>query len=101
MCSIITQWSESHRTCNHTSHLRLAQTWRARFPYLYPSGTGVAQFYHRSLGSLYVASYDSQDYGGGIVTCLYTGFSERLNGLSLNLALEGFSDVNDGSFGSN
>jgi hypothetical protein len=37
-------------------------TWRARSPYLYP----------QALGSLFVASYDSQGYGGGILTCLDT-----------------------------
>jgi hypothetical protein len=33
ICSTITRWSESRRTCNHTllSHLR-PQPWRARFP---------------------------------------------------------------------
>jgi hypothetical protein len=42
ICSLITQQSESLRTRNHTllSHLRLPPTWRARFPYLYPLGTG-------------------------------------------------------------
>jgi hypothetical protein len=33
----------------------------------------VAQLYPRDLGSLFVASYDSQGYGGGIVTSLHTG----------------------------
>jgi hypothetical protein len=33
----------------------------------------VAQLYPRALGSLSVASYDSQGYGGGIVTRLHTG----------------------------
>jgi hypothetical protein len=33
----------------------------------------VAQLYPRALGSLYVASYDSQDYGGGNLTRLHTG----------------------------
>jgi hypothetical protein len=28
----------------------------------------VAQLYPRAFGSLFVASYDSQDYGGGILT---------------------------------
>jgi hypothetical protein len=39
--SVITQWSESLRTRNHTllSHLR-PPTWRARFPYLCPPATG-------------------------------------------------------------
>jgi hypothetical protein len=39
----------------------------------------VAQLYPRALGSLSVASYDSQGYGGGIVTHLYKGqFPMRL-----------------------
>jgi hypothetical protein len=33
----------------------------------------VAQLYPRALGSLYVASYDSLGYGGGILTRLHTG----------------------------
>jgi hypothetical protein len=32
----------------------------------------VAQLYSRALGSLFVASYDSQGYGGGILTRLHT-----------------------------
>jgi hypothetical protein len=33
----------------------------------------VAQLYPRALGSHFVASYDSQGYGGGILTRLHTG----------------------------
>jgi hypothetical protein len=36
----------------------------------------VAQLYLRALGSLFVASYDSQGYGGGILTHLHTKTSE-------------------------
>jgi hypothetical protein len=32
----------------------------------------VAQLYPQALGSLFVASYDSQGYGGGIQSRLYT-----------------------------
>jgi hypothetical protein len=34
----------------------------------------VTQLYPRVLGSLFVASYDSQGYGGGILTRLHTGY---------------------------
>jgi hypothetical protein len=34
----------------------------------------VAQLYPRALGSIFVASYDSQGYGGGILTRLHTGY---------------------------
>jgi hypothetical protein len=33
----------------------------------------VAQIFPRALGSLFVASYDSQSYGGSTVTRLHTG----------------------------
>jgi hypothetical protein len=39
----------------------------------------VAQLYPWSLGSLYVVSYDSQGYGGGILTCLHTGWYHTCN----------------------
>jgi hypothetical protein len=57
ICSAICQWSESRRTHNRTllSHLRL-------------------------LGSLSVASYDSRDYGGSILTRLHTGTLRREDG---------------------
>jgi hypothetical protein len=38
--SVIAQWSESRKTRNHIYCLIWAPSWRARFPYLYPSGTG-------------------------------------------------------------
>jgi hypothetical protein len=65
--SAITHWSESHRTRNHTSlfHLRLARN-------------RVAKLYLWALGSLFVASYDSQGYGGGILTSIHTGITHCL-----------------------
>jgi hypothetical protein len=33
----------------------------------------VSQLYPRALGSLSIASYDSQGYGGGILSRLHTG----------------------------
>jgi hypothetical protein len=70
----VTLGSKSRRTHGHIllSHLRLPQ----------PGGPGsriyilrnrVAQLYLRALGSLFVASYDSQVSGGGILTRLNTG----------------------------
>jgi hypothetical protein len=96
VCSAITQWSESRRTRCHTllSHLRLPQTGgpgsRIYIPQeqggqVIPLGTGfqapvfisprkgVAQLYPRTIGSVFVASYDSQGYGGGILTRRHTG----------------------------
>jgi hypothetical protein len=51
-------------------------TWRARSPpYLHPPGNGWSGYTskHQTLGSLFVASYDSQGYGGGIRPRLHTG----------------------------
>jgi hypothetical protein len=41
--------------------------------YLYPPRNRVAQLYLRALGSLFFASYDSQGYGGDILTRPHTG----------------------------
>jgi hypothetical protein len=35
----------------------------------------VAQLYLQAPGSLFIAFYDSQGYGGGILFCLHTGKS--------------------------
>jgi hypothetical protein len=56
--------------------LQTCPTWRARSLYLYPTGTGSPRYIPWALGSLFVASYDSQGYGGGILTRLHTGKSE-------------------------
>jgi hypothetical protein len=48
-------------------------TWRARSPYLLSRRNRVAQLYPQALGSIFVASYDSQDYGGGIRARLHAG----------------------------
>jgi hypothetical protein len=47
-------------------------TWRARSPYLYSPGTGWPSYTSRHWVP-FVASYDSQGYGGGILTRLHTG----------------------------
>jgi hypothetical protein len=39
----------------------------------------VAQLCSQALGSLFVASYDSQVYGGGIRTRFYTGHSSIIH----------------------
>jgi hypothetical protein len=69
VCSAITQWFESRRTRNHTllSHLRLPQPGGPGSNIYIPRNRG-ARLYPRALGSLYVASYNSQGYGGCILT---------------------------------
>jgi hypothetical protein len=51
------------------------QTWRARFPYLYIPGTGWSGYNPSVMGSLFVPSYDSQSYRGGIRPRLHEGLS--------------------------
>jgi hypothetical protein len=66
--------SESHGTQDHilfSEFLRLPQP-GGPGPRIYIPRDKVAQLYPRALGSLYVASYDSQGYGGGILTRLNT-----------------------------
>jgi hypothetical protein len=48
-------------------------TWKARSPYLYPPRKRVTQLYPQALGSIFVASYDSQGYSGVIRTRLQSG----------------------------
>jgi hypothetical protein len=73
------------------THSRIRVTWDSR-PYFtlsdsrlpQPGGAGSGIYipqeldgsvYPQELGSLFVDSYDSQGYGGGIRTRLHTGFS--------------------------
>jgi hypothetical protein len=69
ICSAITQWSESRRTCNHI----LLLIWdspnlEGQVPEFISPRNRVAQLYPQALGSIYVASYDLHGYGGGILT---------------------------------
>jgi hypothetical protein len=73
---------KSRRTHDHIllSHMRLPQT-GVPGPRIYippPPRNRVDQLHPLALGSLFVASYDSQSYGGGILTCLHTGLIRRL-----------------------
>jgi hypothetical protein len=44
--------------------LETPPSWRARSPYLHPPGIGWSSYTPKALGSFFVASYDSQGYGG-------------------------------------
>jgi hypothetical protein len=72
--SAFTLRPESHRTRDHNilSHLRLPQPVGPGPPICVPREEG-AQLYPRALGSLFIASYDPQGYGGLIQTRLDTG----------------------------
>jgi hypothetical protein len=85
ICGVITQWSESSGTRNHTllSHLRLPQ----------PGGPGPRIYIAQEQGGpvippgtgfplnrlLRLAPYHSQGYGGGIITLpVYISFRNRM-----------------------
>jgi hypothetical protein len=65
--------SESRGTHDH---ILLSQI-RGSPVFIFPRNR-VAQLYPQALGSLFVASYDSQGYGGGIRPRLHTGGSHEL-----------------------
>jgi hypothetical protein len=83
LASLVILGSESHGTHDHIYWLRLETppTWRARCPYLCPTQNRVAQLYPQALGSLFVVSYDSHGYGGGIPTRLHTGLNPHSTGM--------------------
>jgi hypothetical protein len=73
------------RQCNHSrvlvpgahnhillSHIRDFPNLEGEVPVFISSRNRVAQLYLQTLGSLFVASYKSQDYGGGIRNRLHT-----------------------------
>jgi hypothetical protein len=68
ICSVITQYSESpYFTVWDSPNLE------GQVPVFISPRNRVAQFYAGALGSLYVVSYDSQGYGGGILTFPFPG----------------------------
>jgi hypothetical protein len=78
---------ESHGT---HGHILPSQIWdypnlQGQVPIFISPRNRVAQLYPQVLGSLFVASYDSQGYGGGIRTRLHKGtFTQRVHAAALN-----------------
>jgi hypothetical protein len=66
---------ESRWTHNHIllPQIRHSSNLEGQVPVFISPRNRVTQLYSQALGSLFVASYDSQCYGGGIQTCLHTG----------------------------
>jgi hypothetical protein len=67
--------SESRGTYDHIllSQIRDSPNQEGQVPVFISSRNRVAQVYPQAMGSLFVASYDSQGYGGGMRTRLHTG----------------------------
>jgi hypothetical protein len=60
------------------SQIRDSTNLEGQVPVFTSPRNGLAQLYPQVLGSLFVASYDSQGYGGGIRTRLHTGFPQEV-----------------------
>jgi hypothetical protein len=54
------------------SHIRDSSNVQGQVPVFISPSDRVAQLHPQALGSLFVASYDSQGYSGGIPTCFHT-----------------------------
>jgi hypothetical protein len=70
LSSAVILGSEHRGTHDHIllSQIRYSPNLEGQAPGFISSRNRVAQLYPQVLGSLFVASYDSQDYGGGIRT---------------------------------
>jgi hypothetical protein len=68
--------SESRGTHDHIllSQIRDCPNLEGQVPVFISPKNGVVQLYPQALGSLFVASCDSQGYGGGIRHRLHTGY---------------------------
>jgi hypothetical protein len=83
LASAVTLWSESLGTRDHIllSQIRDSPNLEGQVPVFISPRKRVVQLYPQALGSLFVASYDSQGYDGGIRPRLHTGI--RLSRLHL------------------
>jgi hypothetical protein len=81
--------SESRGTHDHIllSQIRDSPNLEGPGPRIHIPEEQVAQLYPQALGSPFVASYDSQGYGGGVRTCLHTGFNAEAPTLVLFISL--------------
>jgi hypothetical protein len=75
-------------------HILLSQIWdyhcpnlEGQVPIFISPRNKVAQLYSKELGSIFVASYNSQGYGGGIWPCLHMGWDSSVVLQALYLSL--------------
>jgi hypothetical protein len=80
LASAVIFMSESRGTHGHIllSPIRDFPNLEGQVPVFISPRNWVAQLYAQALGSLFVAFYDSQSYGGSIRPRLHTGFWEEL-----------------------
>jgi hypothetical protein len=73
LASAVILGSESRGTHDHILLSQIRENLEAQDPVFISPRNRVAQLYPQTLGSHFVASYDSQGYGGGTGTRLHTG----------------------------
>jgi hypothetical protein len=80
LASAVILRSESRETDDHILHsqIRDIPNLQGHVPVFVSSRKRVARLYSQALGSLFVAFYNSQGYGGGIRTCLHTWTSDSV-----------------------
>jgi hypothetical protein len=79
LASAVILWFEFRSTHDHIllSQIRGSPNLEGQVPVFISPRERVAQLYSQALGSLFVASYDSQGYGGDIRPRLHTGDPEN------------------------
>jgi hypothetical protein len=77
LASAVILWSQYRRSHNHIilTQIRYSPNLESQDPVFTSLHDRVTQFYSQALGSLFVDSYDTQGYGGGIRTRLHVGIS--------------------------
>jgi hypothetical protein len=75
VASAVILGSEFRGTHDHIllSQIRASHNLNGQVPIFISSRNRVTQFYPRALGSLFIASYEPRDYGGGIRSRLHKG----------------------------
>jgi hypothetical protein len=75
LASAVILGPKSRETHDHIllSQIRDSQILEDQVPVFIYATNSVAQLYPQALGSIFVASYDSQGYDGGIRTLLHAG----------------------------
>jgi hypothetical protein len=81
LASAVILWSKSQGARDHIllSKIRDSPNLEGQVPVFISPRNRVAQLYPQALGSLFVTSYDSQGYGGGIRTLIHAGVESLIS----------------------
>jgi hypothetical protein len=89
LASAVILGSESRETSGHIllSHIRDSSNLEGQVPIFIFSRNRVTQLYRQALGSLFVASYDSQGYGGHARSAKFAGSQSQSGSVTLRLTV--------------